>query len=405
MTACWLLLVVVAADPRVERVDAVRKTAGLAAFWDFVKRAPDGRFDAYQAKGASADLRLDAGNYVFDYWGEGRRATYEDLPMLGRGPFGDAVRFAKREGNDFRPLLYVPRERVHDSRIDVKGAGRSVSMVLWLAREAGNHAIAGIWHEGTDLKGEAGKVTKVERGRRQYALFMGLAANHGGSAAHVSENGGASFGDKYARNLSVTPEKIPAFVGERDVDSNWSVVAFAFDNARNTVTSYLNGVASEHWIEQPERHPFFQWPARGWLQAQLSRMPGLQEGEDPQFARDQFYEPSEGRPRKVRKLGANVELHEFDFTRVRVTLGDGGKVIRRELVALRANPFWFPNDLYAPKSAAEGGPFTIGEVIHTSRSQGFIGYLGGVAVFDRALSAKEMRRLAAIGRTPVTAPR
>jgi hypothetical protein len=134
-------------------------------------------------------------------------------------------------------------------------------------------------------------------------------------------------------------------------------------------------------------------------------MPGLQEGEDPQFPRDQFYEPPEGRPRKVRKLGANVELHEFDFTRVRVTCGDGGKVVKRELVALRANPFWFPHDLYAPKSTAEGGPFTIGEVIHTSRSQGFIGYLGGVAVFDRALSAKEMRRLAAIGRTPITAPK
>ncbi|MFM2169196.1 MAG: hypothetical protein RIS79_3567, partial [Verrucomicrobiota bacterium] len=41
-----------------------------------------------------------------------------------------------------------------------------------------------------------------------------------------------------------------------------------------------------------------------------------------------------------------------------------------------------------------GGPFTIGRVIHSSRSVGFTGWIGGVAVFDRALSGEELRRLA-----------
>lgn len=40
-----------------------------------------------------------------------------------------------------------------------------------------------------------------------------------------------------------------------------------------------------------------------------------------------------------------------------------------------------------------GGPFTIGRVIHSSRSVGFTGWIGGVAVFKRALSADELKRL------------
>jgi hypothetical protein len=35
-------------------------------------------------------------------------------------------------------------------------------------------------------------------------------------------------------------------------------------------------------------------------------------------------------------------------------------------------------------------------VIHSSRSVGFTGWIGGVAVFDRPLSAAELRGLAAV---------
>ena len=80
-------------------------------------------------------------------------------------------------------------------------------------------------------------MAKVERGKRQYALFAGLEAN--------------SLGDKYARNLATTPEVM---------DASWNVATFSFDNAKNTVTAYLNGGATEYWIENHEKHPFFQWP-------------------------------------------------------------------------------------------------------------------------------------------------
>ena len=395
---CWLWLAAacpLAAGEYERRVEAVTKTPGFIALWDFVKR-DGGRFDAYKARGEAADLRLDAVNYVLDYWGQGRTATYGDFPLLGEGPFGQAVRIRDERDASFRPVLLVPRERLHDSGIDVKGPGRSVSLVVWLRREGGNHAIAGIWHEGTDLQGAAGLARRVEMGRRQYALFAGLAANNGAVAAHVSENGGKSFGDKYARNLSVT---------RRQLTGGWDVAAFSFDNKRNTVTSYLNGEAEEYWIDAPERHPFFQWPARGWLQAQLAAVPGLQPEEDPGFPRDQFYAPPEGKPLERTLISEDasrrVELHRFAYTKVRVTLGRDRRgrwreVEKRELASLRVNPFWFGHDLFSPPGAAGGGPFTIGRVIHSGRSVGMTGYLGGVAVFGRPLDAARMRRLASV---------
>jgi len=364
------------------RVDVVRKMPGFVALWDFVKRdaGAGGRFAAHQRKEDPFDYRLDAVNYVHDAWGEGRPASYDDFPLLGRGPFGQAVCIRKEARADFRPCLLVPRERLHNSGLDVKGAGQSVSMVAWVIRESGNHAIAGIWYEGTERR----------RGMRQYAIFAGLAGNPGASAAHVSENGANSFGDRYARNLAVTPEVIPAVPADAPpdtLDAAWTVVGFSFDAKRKTVTAYFDGKASEFWIEDPGKHPFYQWPYRGWLNAQ--------------------YTPPEGKPRKrtvlSRQPEEQVELHEFEFTRVRVTLhtdksGRFRQVVSRELVALRANPFWFGHDIYSPSTPADGGPLTIGRVIHASRSVGFTGYIGGVAVFRNALSASQMRGLAAFGR-------
>lgn len=424
--AALFLSAAVAAPPETDqaacqrRVRAVRSTPGFVALWDFVKREDGGkgRFAAHQAPGDSFDFRLDAVNYVRDYWNEGRAATYGDFALLGRGPFGQAIQIKAESDRNFRPCLLVPRARLHGSGLDVKGAGRSVSMVVWLIRESGNHALAGIWHEGTDLRGESAPVQRVERGRRQYALFAGLGANDGAAAVHVSENGAASFGDRYAHNLAVTPEIIPATPADSPpatLDRAWTTAGFTFDNRRHTVTAYLDGKATELWIEHPERHPFFKWHYHAWVQAQLRRIPGLQPGEDPDFPAAQFYEPPEGRPLARKTLERSgeerVELQTFAFTKVRVTLrknrqGRFATVVKRDLVALKANPIWFGHDLYAPESAADGGPFTIGRVIHTGRSVGFTGYIGGVAVFGAPLSAKRMERLAAIGRAqPIALPR
>jgi len=69
-------------DPPLNR-DVVRSTPGLVAFWDFDLRESSGneRFIAHVPSGSSDNYPLDAANYVRDYWGEGRQATYADFPI------------------------------------------------------------------------------------------------------------------------------------------------------------------------------------------------------------------------------------------------------------------------------------------------------------------------------------
>ena len=98
-----------------------------------------------------------------------------------------------------------------------------------------------------------------------------LAANNGAVAAHVSENEGSSYGDRYARNLAVTRGVIPAVSADSpadELDRAWHVAAFSFDSRRHVLTAYLDGRAGEYWIERPQEHPFYQWVARGWEQGQ-----------------------------------------------------------------------------------------------------------------------------------------
>ncbi len=394
-----------------ERVQSVARTPGFVALWDFVKREPGGgkRFTAHVPPGATNDFALDAANYVKDYWGEGREATYADFPLLGRGPFGQAIRIRKEEDATFRPLLFVPRSRLHDSPLDIKGEGKSVTVVVWAIRESGNHALAGIWHEGTDLKQDStANIRKVERGQRQYALFAGL-NKEGSACGHVSENGASSFLNRYAlhkcNSADVSPA-VPADSPDEVLDASWQCFAMTFDHQSHELTGWLNGKAGDRWLENPKNDKLISSAYNAWLQGHLHREPGLQDGEDPNFAKDQFYNPPEDKPTSVKVLsetaGERVELQEFRYTRVKVTLRKGADgsltVAARDLVALRLNPWWYPHGIYSPKDASTGGPFTIGRVIHSSRGVGFTGWIGGVAVFNRALDADEVGRLAQIGR-------
>jgi hypothetical protein len=395
-----------AADSYEDRVGAVMATPGCVAFWDFVKREAGGkqRFIAHVPDGASNFFALDAGNYVKDYWGEGREASYADFPLLGRGPFGQAVGIRKEADATFRPFLFVPRERLHDSAIDIKGADKSVSVVVWAIRESGNHALAGIWHEGTDLK--HGKAARVERGQRQYALFAGL-NKEGSACGHVSENGASSFLNKYAlhksNSLPLSP-KVPADSPAEVLDASWQCFAMTFDHQRGQLTGWLNGVAGDRWLENPQKDGLLSFAANAWRQGYLRREPGLQAGEDPDFPTEQFYNPPEDKALSVTVLSETadqrVELREFGYTRVKLTLrkaADGSLTpVARDLVALRLNPWWYPHDLYSPPNDGSGGPFTIGRVIHSGRSVGFTGWIGGVAIFDRALDKKELEALAAL---------
>jgi hypothetical protein len=397
-----------AADPAA-RLATVKRTPGLVAFWDFVQREPDGarRFTAHVPAGAANTYALDAANYVHDYWGEGRTASYDDFPLLGRGPFGQAIRIRAETDATFRPFLFVPRSRLHDSPLDIKGPGRSVTVVVWAIRESGNHALAGIWHEGTDLKQDStAGIRKVERGQRQYALFAGL-NKEGAACGHVSENGASSFLNRYAlhkSNSAGTSPKVPADAPAAVLDASWQCFAMTFDHTRAELTGWLNGEAGDRWQENPQADRLISFAANAWLQGRLHREPGLQPGEDAAFPKDQFYNPPETTPVAVKVIeetaAERTELREYGYTKVKVTLRRDAtgtwQETGRTLAALRLNPWWYPHALYAPPDAQSGGPFTIGRVIHSGRSVGFTGWIGGVAVFDRALSAAELRTLAAL---------
>lgn len=395
------------------RVDVVTEIPGLAAFWDFVERdgGPDGdgHFVARTAVPGERRYPLMPWNISRTYWNEGDEATMADFPLLGRGPFGQAVQFRDPRRIDDLPVLMVPRKVLHDTPLDVKGPGKSVSMVVWMVYQGGDHAIGGIWHEGTDTKPTGPPAAVKVRGQRQYGMFAGLGANLGASSAHVSENGLASFGDRYARHLAVTPEKMTARGSDADGknDSDWSTVGFVYDNQTKTVTAYLDGRATPNWVEQPGKNGFFKATVKAWEQGRYARFAGEQAGEDPLFPADQRYRPPEVTPLEERVESDTPErrvvLRFYEFTKVRVTLvpaedGTMRELPEAELAALKVNPYWIGHDLFSPASAEVGGPFTLGRVIHSNRHPTLSAWFGGAAVYARALEPDEMARLASLDR-------
>jgi hypothetical protein len=231
----------------------------------------------------------------------------------------------------------------------------------------------------------------------------------------VSENGAKSFGHIYAMHKSnsgdVSPA-VPAHSPAEVIDASWQCFAMTYNHVSHELTGWLNGRAGDRWLENPKNDTLIKSAYNAWLQGRLHREPGLQPGEDPAFPPDQFYNPPEDQLVASTVLSESaderVELREFRYTRIKATLHKGadGKLTEtaRDLAALRLNPWWFSHDhLYTPSNDGTGGPFTIGRVIHSSRGVGFTGWIGGVAVFNRALSAEELGRLAELRCAPFVA--
>lgn len=397
-----------------ERVNEVRSIPGLVAFWDFVRREPEGGANGNFVAHTPAGLGypLEPHNVSRLFWKQGPHVQLEEFPLLGRGPFGQAVGFFPSPSMDHLPVLLVPRPVLHDTLLDIKGPGASVSMIFWLVYHGGNHALGGLWHEGTDTTRQEIAPVVVERGRRQFGLFAGLWAHQGAAAAHVSENGLGSFGDRYARHLAAdgvpmkaAPEGMPA----SELDPYWTTAGFVFNRSKAEVTAYHDGVASEFWIENPAAHPYYTPTARAWRHGKIARHPNVGDGLDPSFDPRQSYSPPETDPVSEVVLSDTCDSlkvsRTYPYTRVRETWkkdaeGRLTELMDFQLEALKANPYWFDHDLYAPRNIADGGPFTIGRVIHSNRESSLKAWIGGVAVFNRALGPAEMEKLAALGRTP-----
>ena len=175
-----------------------------------------------------------------------------------------------------------------------------------------------------------------------------------------------------------------------------------FDDDRDEMIGWLNGESGDRWLENPKNDGLISSAYNAYMQGHFHELPGKQPGEDVNFPQDQYYNPPEGELVSSKVIRENdderVEVREHRFTKLRVTLRDE-KEIARELIALRLNPWWYPHGIYAPADATIGGPFTIGRVIHSSRSVGFTGWIGGVAVFDRPLRRDELQELSNLRRS------
>ncbi|HQZ65809.1 MAG TPA: hypothetical protein PLY87_12060, partial [Planctomycetaceae bacterium] len=162
-------------------------------------------------------------------------------------------------------------------------------------------------------------------------------------------------------------------------------------------------VSGERWLDNPKSDGLISYAWNAYMQGHYHRTPGIQQGEDQDFPTDQFYNPPEDEPLEVQVIreqgNQRIEHRRYRYTQVQVTLAKmpNGEFAEasRDLVALRLNPWWYPHGIYSPPDSTSGGPFTIGRVIHSSRSVGFTGWIGGVAVFDRALTERELKELAA----------
>lgn len=117
-----------------ERVDLVKQFPGLVALWDFVHRRDswqtDNPFISIPGESGGQTYELEPRNISLDYWKQGPEATLADFELLGRGPFGQAVRFSNPRSDEDLPVLSVPRKDLHDSPLDIKGKGKSVTLVV-----------------------------------------------------------------------------------------------------------------------------------------------------------------------------------------------------------------------------------------------------------------------------------
>lgn len=232
-------------------------------------------------------IHLNAGNYIKEYWGTGREASYADFPQLGRGPFGNAIRIVNESDPNFRPFLFVPRSGLHDTPLDIKGAGKSVSVVVWAIRESGKpFVLAGIWHEGT--KYEAGRNCWARESRTRTAAITAARLNKQGSACgHVSENGASSFLNKYAlhkcNSLAQSPE-VPADSPTDVLDNSWQCFAMTFDHEKDELTGWLNGVSGDRWLDNPKNDKLIASAYNAYMQGHYSRTPEKELTEDFYFS-------------------------------------------------------------------------------------------------------------------------
>lgn len=416
-TPLLLLLVLVNADlvaSEAERIATVAKTPGLIAFWDFIK-TDQGRWTAHHDPAVTdrdypVSLRRigDQQAYTPGTW------PYQDdesrLVVADGGPFGKAVRF-----NQGHVFAEVPRAAFDRTPLDLHGA-RPFTLLAWGRFIGKRHLVAGVWDEGGWDR---------YQGRRQYALFGGLFGTQG-VTAHVSATGAASFpqsklnGSQYARLKALDGASFP--------NHQWVCMGMSFDPQRGEIHAYLNGVQTKRSYAdavqqdvtgatgaEPINPAPFPWPLFG-PRIFLFKFNGYHRSEGGvgehalhldldagRLAYARIGEPPAGTTFEVR-----VEVRREGKALgkpITWTVSHGGATEAKGLSAARsgdvvAATLWSAGRQIGSevtRTLGEGAPFTFGRALglgKEERGHGSQVELSGVAVFNRVLSAVELKALA-----------
>jgi hypothetical protein len=277
--------------------DAVTRLPGLVAFWDFVRREPDGTAAVSRARARRRGEPLPA------------RCRELRARLLGRGARGDLRRFpvarprtvrampsasSKRRTPPSARFLFVPRARLHDTPLDIKARG---SRSRWSCGPSARAAITrwpGIWHEGTDLKQET---TEHREGGARAAAVRAL---------RRPEQAGQRLRPCVGERRELLPEQVRAaqvqlgrcfargarrFAG-RGARRAWQCFAMTFDPENDELTGWLNGARRPLAGQSKERQTHLLRLQR--LHAgHYAKLPGKQDRRGPPSPKDQYYNPPE----------------------------------------------------------------------------------------------------------------
>ena len=401
-------------------IQTVVNTPGLIAFWDF-KNSGDGTLQSYydpSATDKSFPLYLrrigDHQNYSVATW------PYHDTSSLVQfdhsGPFGQALRL-----NQGHIYAAVPRHEFTGTPLDVSGK-QPFTLVTWVKFTGKRHMVAGIWDEGGWQK---------YAGRRQVALFAGL-FNQKGVIAHISATGAASYpqstvdGAQYAR--------LRAIDGQAFENRQWVTMAMTYDPGKQLVTAWLNGKMTPLDLNDPVTQDVFRYeevqPANPFrfahpvysphafvLKYNGYNLPAEGVGEhrlEVDLPRQQITYRQEGLPGENRTsrhrinfeitrngesmLGTPIATEVVDGQTITLPLRDTirfGDEIQTTLETWQSGK-WDQVGTMLRKEIVEGAPFTVGRALGLASEEiehGSQLFLDGVAVFNRVLTAPELRQL------------
>ena len=409
---------IVLANP--DNTEKVANTFGLVAFWDFQRIEKGTWTSAFDPQVMDRGLPVylkrigDSLPYNLQQW------PYQDTASKvvydSTGPFGKAVRF-----NQGYVYGEIPRRMLDSTPLAISGR-RPFTMISWVKFIGERHMVSGIWDEGG--WGKYG-------GRRQYALFAGLFSQKG-VIAHISETGAASYpqsnlsGAQYARARAID--------GAAFENQEWVAMAMAYNPVSQEVVAYLNGTATPKNLTDPIAqdvfqytqpvacNPFrFEWPLYApkvfvikyngytvagsgmyehWLTVDATARTVVY---GRSFPANQSITEKFSLSVDVQRNGKSLFPQTLEFDAVAgssVNLPSGsaiqvGDSIVTSLYVLNGNQKQRVGTEVS-RGLQEGAPFTFGRALGLGGEELTHGsqlYIAGVAVFNRVLTAKELKEL------------